>query len=226
MVEGGTQLIPNSPMAGGGTLDAFFGDVLTKMGYPNTANNRTKLAAIAKIEGNKSGTYNPFNTTGGSQFPKFNSVGVRNYPDWATGVEYTAKQLNKSVTAVPGGPEMGVMRGNLSADGSYTDWIADAQAFYRSWKGYSGANLLGTIPAGKAAEMLTHQINAGDVENYYGSGPMAPIAAPRSAPMIFQNHFQIDAGGAGGGGIDVRRTATLLADQLEQEMNRRMARRN
>jgi hypothetical protein len=65
----------------------------------------------------------------------------------------------------------------------------------------------------------------GDVDGS-GYAYTIPGASNGGNRLNFYNNFTIDGGGAGGGGLDVRRTATLLADQLEQEMNRRMARRN
>jgi hypothetical protein len=211
---------------GAGTLQQFFSDVLRGMGAPVTPTNLAKLAAVAKIEGNNSGTFNPFNSTGGDFPNKFNSVGVENYPDWATGVEWTIKQLQKSASARPGGPEMAIARANLMNDGSYRDWQSSMGAFYTSWGGGHGAGMIGRTSESSASQMLTHQVGAGDVGDvgYYDSSPMS-YAAPTSRPVIFQNTFKIDGGGASGG-IDVRRTATLLADQLEQQMKTRMARTN
>jgi Lysozyme like domain len=56
--------------------------------------------------------------------------------------------------------------------------------------------------------------------------PMASVGSNNGSRVVFQNTFNIQGGGNGGGGVDVRRTATLIADHLEDEMNRRMARRN
>ena len=55
---------------------------------------------------------------------------------------------------------------------------------------------------------------------------MAPMALQsQSAPVIFHNNITIQGGG-GGDGVDMRRTVQVLADQLEGEMQRRMARTN
>jgi hypothetical protein len=196
---------------GGVTIDAFFRSVLAGMGAPVTQNNLLKLAAVAKQEGNGS-NFNPFNSMGGDFPNKANKAGVENYPDWNTGVNFTIRLLSQGNTSA--------MRSNLMSDAGYNEWLGATSAFYHTW---GGGSL--NISQGGAEGMLTKNVHgAGDVD-YYASGAIAPLAAPRVAPMIFQNHFQIDGGG-NGAGIDVRRTATLLADQLETEMNRRMARRN
>jgi hypothetical protein len=62
----------------------------------------------------------------------------------------------------------------------------------------------------------------GDI-GYYDSPMDTTVAAGRS--IMFNNTFQISGSGSGGG-IDVRRTATLLADQLEAQMRQRTARTN
>ena len=54
-----------------------------------------------------------------------------------------------------------------------------------------------------------------------------PQSSQRSGGGIqFHNTFQISGNGGGGGGIDVRRTVTMIADHLEEEMKRRMSRSN
>lgn len=64
----------------------------------------------------------------------------------------------------------------------------------------------------------------GDVEaNYDYMSQRA--SAVNNHSMVFNNTFQI-GGNAGQGGVDVRRTATLIADHLEDEMNRRQSRAN
>jgi hypothetical protein len=201
------------PSAGGGTLDAFFREVLTGLGAPVTQTNLNKLAAVTKFEGNGS-SFNPFNSTGGDFPNKKNSVGVENYPDWGTGVQYTVKLLNQNNTAG--------MRGNLMAPGSYADWLNKTSAFYHSWGGPSIPN----IAESAAQNYLSTPIKgAGDLLEDNIAGPMM-MPAPRQAPMIFNNTFTIQGGSGGNGGIDMRRTVQVLADQLQDEMKRRMARAN
>lgn len=188
--------------------------MLSGLGAPVTATNLAKLAAVTKFEGNGS-SFNPFNSTGGDFPNKKNSVGVENYPDWGTGVTYTVKLLNQNNTAG--------MRGNLQAPGSYSDWLNKTSAFYHSWGGPSIPN----ISESSATNYLSTPIKgAGDLMEDNISGPMA-MGQPWQAPMVFNNNFTIQGGGGGSsGGIDVRRTVQVLADQLEGEMKRRMARTN
>ena len=65
----------------------------------------------------------------------------------------------------------------------------------------------------------------GDIYDNY-SMPM-PVARGGDGP-VFHNTFVIQTNGGGntGGGIDVRRTASQLADQLETQMRQRLARTN
>ena len=122
---------------GGGSLQQFFSEVLQGLGAPVSDVNLAKLGAIAKVEGNNSGTFNPFNSTGG-EFPnKFNSVGVENYPDWATGVQYTVRQMQRPVERDATGLQ------NLLRGGSYAEWQQTMGAFYRSWGGSHGATCWG-----------------------------------------------------------------------------------
>jgi hypothetical protein len=66
----------------------------------------------------------------------------------------------------------------------------------------------------------------GDVEAM-GYLNMMPNRSLGKGVVQFNNTFQINGGqGSGAGGIDVRRTVTMLANQLEDEMQRRLARTN
>ncbi len=199
------------------TLNTFFSQVLGGLGVPVTANNLSKLGAVARQEGNKGGSWNPFNSVGGD-FPAFNIIngkpGVKNYPDSATGVAYTVQLLQGSRTRD--------MLANLRGDGSFRDWISATNAFYGSWGGGSI-----NINQAQGSQELTHVVGAGDI------GDLGLPTGGGGTPMVlqFNNSFVIQ-GGAGGGnsapnsGIDVRRTVTLIADQLEQEMQKRVARSN
>ena len=203
-----------STATGRTTLESFFGQVLSQLGAPVTRNNMLKLAAIAKVEGNNSGTFNPFNRTGGPG-TNFNSVGVKNYPDWDTGVLWSSKLLTQSNTAA--------MRSNVMTDASYDQFIDATAAFYTSWGGTHGARLLNQIGPDRAGEMLTHAVGAGDVEDY--SSITMPTLRSGATSVIFRNTFNIQGGG-GGTGIDMRRTVTTMADHLEEEMRRRVTRYN
>ena len=57
----------------------------------------------------------------------------------------------------------------------------------------------------------------------------APALLTQSRPqqqVVFNNTFNISGGGGQGGGVDVRRTVTMMAEQLEGEMRKRLARTN
>ena len=73
------------------------------------------------------------------------------------------------------------------------------------------------------AEGFVKEAGLGDVDNYNPT-PSTPVAIG-GGNVHFSNTFVIQ-GGSGGGGIDTRRVVTQLADQLESEMRRRMARSN
>jgi hypothetical protein len=72
------------------------------------------------------------------------------------------------------------------------------------------------------------QANVGDVDAMVMASMMPRSSGGGGGGVNFNNTFQISAGsgGAGSGGLDVRRTVTMIADELENEMKRRMARVN
>jgi hypothetical protein len=70
----------------------FFGQVLAGIGAPDTPENRRLMNAWQRAEGGSAD--NPFNTTQGAPgATDFNSVGVKRYPDLATGIAATIKTL-------------------------------------------------------------------------------------------------------------------------------------
>jgi hypothetical protein len=71
-------------------------DVLATLRAPVTTGNLKLLRAWQRAEGghtHNSATYNWLNTTRGKQFPAMNGVGVRQFPDYRTGVAYTADTI-------------------------------------------------------------------------------------------------------------------------------------
>lgn len=79
------------------TQHSWAKDLLTRLGYPVTKNNVTSVLAWEYAEGghfqNKA-SYNPLNTTTGKgRYPAINSVGVRAYPDYSTGMKETIATL-------------------------------------------------------------------------------------------------------------------------------------
>jgi hypothetical protein len=205
---------PGGPSATGGTsYDAFFSDVLRSMGAPVTRNNMDKMAAVAKYEGNVA-TFNPFNITSGPG-TNFNSVGVRNYPNWSTGVSQLTHLFSRTDRGIP------VMTANVMSDSDYTAFRDAASAFYRSW----GGKPIPNISQGSADAYLGTVVKgAGDLPEM-GVPPMMPGSGGAPAPIFFSNTFKID-GNSVSPGVDMRRTVNLLADQLEQEMRQRAARSN
>ena len=203
--------VPAAP--GGGTLRQFFTQVLQELGAPATDLNLAKLGAVAKIEGNNSGTFNPFNSKGGDFPNKFNSQGVENYPDWETGVDWTVRLLSQDNHR---------WRANLVNSSSYEDFLAASREFYGRWNA-SFPN----VNQSNAVAMLSHPVGMGDMEemSYASMMPTAPAAASPS-PVTFNNTFTIGGGVGGGGGIDLRRTVSTIADHLETEMKQRMVRMN
>lgn len=76
--------------------DNWAADVLKTLNAPITTGNLKLLKAWQRAEGghtNNSATWNWLNTTRGKQFPSINSVGVRAFPDYRTGISYTADTI-------------------------------------------------------------------------------------------------------------------------------------
>lgn len=104
------------------------------------------------------------------------------------------------------------------AYGMYSD---RGGSFY-DWGPYKGVSeLYSTEKYQATARAAIQQAGVGDIEAAMAGGGTVRLGNT----MHFHNTFNIGEGG-GGGGIDVRRTVTMIADHLEDEMNRRMARRN
>ena len=76
--------------------DAFYRAILAGIAAPTSENALTFLRAWRQAEGGKA-TYNPFNTTWKKPgTTDYNSHGVKNYPDPATGLSATVKTLLSS----------------------------------------------------------------------------------------------------------------------------------
>lgn len=72
-------------------------ELLHRLGFPVTKANLRFLGSWQAQEGgatHNDATFNWFNTTRGSQFPSINSVGVRAYPNFNTGITETAATLS------------------------------------------------------------------------------------------------------------------------------------
>jgi hypothetical protein len=124
---------PNTRGVSGITLNQFFTAVLQGLGAPVTANNLAKLGAVAAKEGH-GGSYNPFNYVvppgpGKANDHPFNSVGVQNYTDAATGVAMTIKLLSGNR------PTLQAAKANLMSDGAYNGFTNAFSQYYTSWGG-------------------------------------------------------------------------------------------
>ena len=85
---------PGAPSTAGD--DAFYRAILAGIAAPVSENALTFLRAWRQAEGGKA-TYNPFNTTWKKPgTTDYNSRGVKNYPDPATGLSATVKTLLSS----------------------------------------------------------------------------------------------------------------------------------
>ena len=90
-------------------------------------------------------------------------------------------------------------------------------------------NWQGGIPAEASglADQALKATGLGDIEAMQASVNMTGFGRTGGAGVNFNNVFNLSVptyGGGSNGGIDVRRTVTLIADQLETEMDRRMKR--
>jgi hypothetical protein len=169
------------------SIQQFFAMTLQGLGAPVTTGNLMKLAAIARQEGTH-GSFNPMNYVVGPG-TNYNSVGVKNYADLATGVEQTVKLLSQGNTSA--------MRANLLADGNYQDFLNATSDFYHSWGGgsinISPGNAMGYLgnmiegPGGQTYQPI--QITGGSL-----AGTMSDTAPPTGTDPTAQDQ----AGGGGG----------------------------
>lgn len=96
---------------------------------------------------------------------------------------------------------------------------------FHPWGGYKG--LAGTYNTNmEEARSIIAAAGVGDIDSMaYRS--MGGSSSQRGGLTQFNNTFVLGGAGSGpNGGIDVRRTVTLVADRLEDEMNKRLARSN
>lgn len=175
----------NTRGVSGVTLNQFFTAVLQGLGAPVTANNLAKLGAVAAKEGH-GGSYNPFNYVvpsgpGKANDHPFNSVGVQNYTDAATGVAMTIKLLSGSR------PTLQAAKANLMSDGAYNGFTNAFSQFYTSWGGspittsYNAATqkLGGILDGPPVGQAQAGAVGGGAAA---GGGTAAPAAAIPTAP--------------------------------------------
>ena len=99
-------------------------------------------------------------------------------------------------------------------------WSISSQGTnFRPWSVYTRSTYKEHL---NEAQGAITEAGLGDVDPAFY--PQPTVARPSQAgSMHFNNTFVIQ-GGSGNSGIDTRRVVTMLADQLEGEMRRRMAR--
>ena len=116
-----------------------------------------------------------------------------------------------------------VARGIYLRSNNFSAWSMAAGGWSAGGDPFYGTNR--STAAGFVAEA-----GLGDVESVipmeHTTAPSSATPATSSGTIQFNNTFQITGGNGANGGIDVRRTVTQIADQLEAEMRRRLARYN
>lgn len=124
-----------------GQSDDFAPALLNELGAPVLANNLETLGSWMAAEGTTA-RFNPLATTkqGGKpgdpdrdQYDQFNEVGVKNYPDFATGVDRTAATLRDSFAL----PVLEGLMNNVPADVMNTDHLVNAALSTWSGGGYT-----------------------------------------------------------------------------------------
>ena len=124
-----------------GQSNDFATALLNDLGAPVRANNLETLGSWMAAEGTTA-RFNPLATTkqGGNpgdpdreQYDQFNSVGVKNYPDFATGVDRTAATLRDSFAL----PVLEGLMANVPADVMNTDHLVNQALSTWSGGGYT-----------------------------------------------------------------------------------------
>jgi len=133
--------------------------VLQSMGAPVTKKNLRFLTTWQAREGghtNNTARYNWLNTTAGKGYPSMNSVGVRVFPDYKTGIKQTVATINN-------GRYKGIVRGLQAGDpyadpdivGDLSTWVSGSRTARPDY----ASKVLGTkvkvAPAGKGGGRST-----------------------------------------------------------------------
>ncbi len=145
--------------------------VLAALGAPATPANRRFLETWQRYEGGataNSATFNWLNTTSGSQYPAINSVGVRAFPDFATGIGYTASTIRGGYPTIvralrAGNPYAVQYQSGLLSD--LSKWASGSRTARPDY----GRRILGSSAAGTPSA-------AGA-----GAGPISPAGAAAGA---------------------------------------------
>lgn len=105
----GTGTVADHQLPSGVSSTQFGTDLLRRLGLPVTTENLRVMDAWARAEGT-SARFNPLATTqSGPGATSFNSVGVKNYPSYAVGLDATARVM---VNGKYGGILAALARGN------------------------------------------------------------------------------------------------------------------
>lgn len=179
-----TKAAPKPPAASsGGAVPAsseaeFARAVLAAIGAPGSNENIAFMLAWFKREGTRA-TYNPLATTlkYGNYGKDLNSVGVKNYSDWDSGVQATAKTLtsgryNGIVTDLRAG----------NAQGAANNHAKEFQTW--SGGGYSSISGIGDYVGGDI-----HTANPASAGGSGGSGAL-PGLPPNASPEQIESYIR------------------------------------
>jgi hypothetical protein len=176
------------------------------------------LFKIVAISGRESGGWNPGAVNPNSSDRGLFQMNWSAHKSWlqSTGIAPTQEALY-----------MGPNAATTSAAAAWELFHTRGHDSWRPWKAANGVwdpngdELYGTTRYQANARAAVAEL--GDVEDM-SAGP-AGTGLNMKKTTVFNNTFQINGQGANGG-IDVRRTAQLLSDELESQMRQRMARSN
>ena len=198
---GGGTRTPTGPWPQSGSLEA--GAAVAKLAAAQglTGDALAKMVAISKRESQwNPNAHNPVPPDNSYGLWQINMLGMEADRHRQFGITNNAQLFQPEVNA----KAMGILYG---------------QSGFQPWSTRDDVSAADLAEARRAMQMA----GVGDVETPYGS--RMSTRAVGGGGMIFNNNFVINGGG-GGGGFDARRTAMVLADHLEDEMQKRMARRN
>lgn len=152
----------------GGAVDQFMGPVLQLLGAPASPDNLRFLRDFSRSEGTGLDLNNPLDTTlpFGSSWVDFNSTGVKQYPDVATGERATAATLGLSY--------YGPLVSGLKQSAPLAYYLQpDPVAAMRTWQGGSDAavnaikaDLGGRDPGGDVATTPHLGLGLGPVSGF------------------------------------------------------------
>ena len=148
-------------------------DVLSTLQAPVTTGNLRLLRSWQRAEGghtNNTATWNWLNTTRGKQFPSMNSVGVRQFPDYRTGVAYTADTIIGGYPGIvsalrAGKPYSPKFRSTVLSD--FSKWVSGSRTARLDY----GQKILGV--RGPVPKVMTTSLGKAPSGQSYGKQPMS-----------------------------------------------------